>query len=282
MKRDYSKATETARTYYNSRDADLFYATIWGGEDIHLGIYNHPDDPIAIASRRTIQRMAATLPGLDHNQHVVDLGAGFGGSARYLARHYGCRVTAVNLSETENERHRKLNAGQPIDAQIDVIDASFDDTGLPEAQFEVVWSQDAFLHSDAREKTMREATRLLKPGAHMVFTDPMQADDCPEGVLQPILDRIHLDSLASPGFYRACARQYELDVMHYEDLTTHLAHHYRRVLDETERREDELLAIGVSHDYIQHMKRGLRHWVEGSEKGWLAWGIFHLQKQAQR
>jgi sarcosine/dimethylglycine N-methyltransferase len=38
-----------------------------------------------------------------------------------------------------------------------------------------------------------EVNRVLKPMAgRFVFTDPMRADDCPEGVLDPILARIHL------------------------------------------------------------------------------------------
>ena len=33
----YSEVVETARDYYNSEDAEAFYSTIWGGEDIHIG-----------------------------------------------------------------------------------------------------------------------------------------------------------------------------------------------------------------------------------------------------
>lgn len=57
----YSDAASTARSYYNSTDADTFYSTVWGGEDIHVGIYQRPDEPIVDASRRTVARMAARL-----------------------------------------------------------------------------------------------------------------------------------------------------------------------------------------------------------------------------
>jgi len=26
------------------------------------------------------------------------------------------------------------------------------------------------------------------------------------------------------------------------------------------------------------MKKGLRHWIDGGKKGYLAWGIFHFKK----
>ena len=35
---DLMAAEQTAATYYNSDDADQFYAHVWGGEDIHIGL----------------------------------------------------------------------------------------------------------------------------------------------------------------------------------------------------------------------------------------------------
>lgn len=34
-----SQVVYQARDYYNSIDADEFYAKVWGGEDIHIGLY---------------------------------------------------------------------------------------------------------------------------------------------------------------------------------------------------------------------------------------------------
>jgi hypothetical protein len=39
-------ATQTARDYYNSADADTFYFQVWGGEDIHVGLYAREGEPI--------------------------------------------------------------------------------------------------------------------------------------------------------------------------------------------------------------------------------------------
>ncbi|HEX5421223.1 MAG TPA: SAM-dependent methyltransferase, partial [Gammaproteobacteria bacterium] len=89
---------QTARDYYNSGDADNFYFTIWGGEDIHIGLYASDDEPIAQASERTVAAMASKLQGLAAQSCMVDAGAGYGGAARWLARHAGCRISCVNLS----------------------------------------------------------------------------------------------------------------------------------------------------------------------------------------
>ena len=276
----YSETTEIARSYYNSSDADIFYTTIWGGEDLHLGIYEDDDDTIFVASRRTIDQMAQRASQLAQEARVLDLGAGFGGTARHLARQYGARVTCLNLSEVENERNRRMSAEAGLADRITVVDGSFQDLPFPNSSFDVVWSQDAILHSDDRARVLREAARVLRPGGEIVFTDPMQSDACPPSVLDPILERIHLGSLGSPEFYRATAVELGLEVVSIEDRTPHLIRHYATVLRETERREADL-AGRVSSDYIANMKRGLARWVDGGERGWLAWAIFCFRKPTQ-
>lgn len=276
-KYNYSDAVNTARNYYNSNDADNFYFTIWGGEDIHVGMYENEEESIFIASRRTVESIASKLD-INSETRVVDFGSGYGGAARFLAKTYGCHVTAINLSEVENRRNREMNVVQGVDHLIDVIDGSFEDVPLPDNSFDVVWSQDAILHSGERETVIEEAARLLKPGGSFIFTDPMMADDCPKEVLQPILDRIHLETLGSPKFYRDTAKRFGLKEEGFEDHTPMLSLHYGRVLNETKRREEEMSSV-VSLEYIENMKKGLQHWVDGGNKCHLSWGIFHFKKR---
>ena len=268
-----------ARDYYNSSDADTFYATIWGGEDIHVGLYHSDEDTIPEASRRTQERMTEQLlnrPAVTSS--IIDLGSGYGGTARYLAGQHGCRVVALNLSEVENERARKLNREQNLDTLIDVIDGDYADVPYEDQSFDLVWSQDALLHSPARKDVIKEVSRILKPGGEFVFTDPMQADDCPEGVLQPIFDRIHLESMGSPAFYRKTAGDFGLKEVRYLEMTEQLQRHYTSVLKNTEKQEDKL-RNHVSQEYLHNMKKGLQHWIDGAANGYLSWGIMHFQKQ---
>ena len=56
-------AEQVAETYYDSTDADAFYERVWGGEDIHIGLYE-PDTSIFEASRKTVETMAQALQDL--------------------------------------------------------------------------------------------------------------------------------------------------------------------------------------------------------------------------
>ncbi len=275
---NYSQPVRVARDYYNSHDADTFYYTVWGGEDIHIGLYHSEDEPIDSASRRTVERLASLLK-LSPQSQVIDVGAGYGGAARYLAKMFGSQVVALNLSEVENERNRSINQEQGLASLINVVDGSFEQIPAADASFDVVWSQDAILHSGNRAQVLQEVVRVLKPGGDFVFTDPMQSDSCPEGVLQPILDRIHLETLGSPRFYRETLQALGMAELLVEDHTHQLVNHYSRVLAETERREAEMNSL-VTQDYIERMKTGLGHWIAGGQKGYLSWCIFHFRKPA--
>jgi len=274
---EYSETVKVTKDYYDSEDAHTFYYTIWGGEDLHLGFYETGDETVYEASRKTIDHMASRSKFLNQKAKVIDLGGGFSGSARYLAKNYGWEVVVLNLSETENKRGRQMNKEQGLDHLITVIDGSFDTIAYPDESFDIVWSQDAILHSDNRQKVLDEAKRVLKSGGEMIFTDPMQTDDCPEDVLQPIYDRIHLTSLGSPGFYQEYAKKIGFEVVGFEDLSPHLTKSYARILKELEKQEGEVKGK-ISQEYIENMKKGLRHWVDGGNKGYLAWGVFHFRK----
>lgn len=276
--RDLRDAANVARSYYDSTDADEFYWRVWGSADIHVGMYNDPSESIFDASRRTVAHLASLIDDLRPGLRVIDLGSGFCGPARYLAGTHQCQITAVNISSVEIDRSLKLNEEAGLDDSIDVIEAGMEAVPLPDASFDVAWSQDAFLHSGDRLQAFEEVSRLLVPGGQFVMTDPMEADDCPDGVKQPILDRLHLSSLGSPGRYREYAEQAGLEVIEFQDFTPNLAQHYQRVLDETQARRDELRKW-ISEAYLDRMQVGLEHWVSGGDNGHLSWGCFHFRKQ---
>ena len=273
----YSQTVETARDYYNSNDADRFYATVWGGEDIHIGLYESDGDSIFDASQHTVRKMAAMIEQLEPTTRVLDIGSGYGGSARHLVQNYGCQVGCLNLSEVQNTRTRDLNARLKYSLAINVVDGSFEDIPMPDDSVDVVWSQDAILHSGNRRQVFEEVSRVLSTGGQFIFTDPMQRADTTTENLQPILDRIHLDSLGSVPGYQTILSDLGFEEMEILDLTPQLVTHYARVLDEVEANQWDLLKV-CSAEYIERMKKGLQHWVDGGNAGYLQWGILHFRK----
>lgn len=273
-----TEAETVAESYYDSSDADKFYETVWGGEDIHVGLYE-PGMSTPEASQRTVETMADYLKTAGPDRKVIDLGAGYGGSGRYLSKRFDCPVTCLNISEVQNERNRMLNREQGLDDKLTVLHGSFESIPCEDAEFDIVWSQDSFLHSDRREVILDEINRVLKPGGELIFTDPMQADDCPEGVLQPVYDRLNLESLASIKFYREELAARGFNEVQVTEMTHQLRNHYATVRQNLLDRYDELRK-NISADYMDKMIKGLEHWVNAADNGYLAWGILHFSKPA--
>jgi len=272
-----AQAVKEAEIYYDSDDADHFYFHVWGGEDIHIGLYEDPAESIAAASHRTLVKMADQLGQVSAGAHVLDLGAGYGGAARFLAKEFGCRVTCLNLRGTQNERNRTINRERGLSSQIDVVHGNFEDLPFEAQTYDVVWSQDALLHSGQREQVLAQVARVLRPGGRFIFTDPMQADDCPPSLLGPVLARIHLSTLGSFAFYRKQLLARGFTEKAVLDLTPHLGTHYSRVRQELVAKRAELRKH-ISAEYIERMLVGLGHWIEAAQAGRLSWGILLFSK----
>jgi sarcosine/dimethylglycine N-methyltransferase len=108
----------------------------------------------------------------------------------------------------------------------------------------------------------------------------MQADDVPDGVLQPVYDRLNLKNLGSFGFYRDAAKAAGFEVLDEVDLTGNLRTHYARIREELEKNYDALRE-NASKAYLDKMMAGLQSWVDAADKGHLAWGIIRFRKPAK-
>ncbi len=269
-------AVAVAEKYYDSEDADRFYSLIWGGEDIHVGLYEQETTSIRDASHRTLELMADLLGQVSPDAKVLDIGAGYGGAGRFLAERFGCHVTSLNLSEVQNEKNRELSKAAGLDDKVDVVHGNFESLPFDDDSFDVIWAQDAILHSGDREQVLKEVKRTLRSGGRFIFTDPMQADDCPEGVIAPVLERLHLNSLASKKFYREALAKLGFEEIKVLDLTEHLGRHYASVGRELASRRESLRGQ-ISDEYVDRMLKGLDNWVNAERSGYLAWGILHFR-----
>ncbi|MEW6079584.1 MAG: methyltransferase domain-containing protein [Thermodesulfobacteriota bacterium] len=109
-----------------------------------------------------------------NGETLLDIGCGTGGPACTLAAEFGLTVTGVDLLPWNVERSRALAAARRLDGvcrfqQADALSLPFDDN-----TFDYVFGSDAWCHVPEREKLLREAHRVLKPGGTIFFHDWIQ------------------------------------------------------------------------------------------------------------
>ena len=109
--------------------------------------------------------------GITSAMHVLDLGCGVGGAARYLAHEIGCRVTGIDLTAEFIAVARELTArcglaGQAAFEQADALDLPFAD-----AAFDHVWCHNVTMNIADKTAFAAEAARVLKPGARLSLAE---------------------------------------------------------------------------------------------------------------
>ncbi|NEP11214.1 MAG: methyltransferase domain-containing protein [Symploca sp. SIO2C1] len=272
---EYSKTIAKTRDYYNSDNMMNFHSFIYG-ENIHIGLYTHGHESIAEANLNALD-MITSLLTLSPSTVILDLGSGYGGTARYLTQKFGCRVDCVNLSETQNELNRQLNKKLGLESLIQVIDGSFEAIPTTSNIYDIVWSQDALLYSSDRLKVFQEVSRVLKKKGEFILTDVMQSDNCPVEVSKPILATVDITSLASIKSYQKIAKDTGFEEIQIIAMPEQLTNQYQKTLSVMDQNYDEL-AKSCDQEFLEYQRVRLNKWVKTGKQGYLNWGILHFRK----
>jgi sarcosine/dimethylglycine N-methyltransferase len=257
----------TTRDYYDGT-ADTLYREIWG-ENIHMGRFAAPDEDLPTAMARTNRDMAARV-GLVPDHYVLDVGCGYGGTARYLAREHQCRVLATNISWKELEYGRQLTHEAGLDHRVHFDWADFHDLQYAPGTFDFYWSQEAFLHAADKRRVLGEAHRVLKPGGRLVFSELVVRRGTPEDQRQRIYDRVGAPEMWDTPDYEAALTEAGFRLVTREDWSEHVAPSYDWVRRELERRRAEL-EPRVGRAVVERTAEALAFWVEAARAGTIGW-----------
>lgn len=100
-----------ARRHYDLGN-DLFFSFLDPLNQYSCAYFQETDD-LTEAQRKKIDLICRKIV-LQQSDHLLDIGCGWGGLARYAAENYGCTVTAVNISEEQIRYARESCENLPV------------------------------------------------------------------------------------------------------------------------------------------------------------------------
>ncbi len=199
-------------------ELDTLYREIWG-EHLHHGYWARGDERTEEAVIALLEEVARHAQPLQ-NADVCDVGCGYGGTARWLARTYGAQVTGLTLSPAQ----QRYALAQPLPAPAPryLVQDWLTNT-LPDGAFDVVTALESTEHIPDLHMCFAQAERVLRPGGRFVICAWLAAE-APKTwevrhLLGPICREGRLAHLGSLSEYRAALEATGFRVSHTQDVT---------------------------------------------------------------
>lgn len=187
------------------------------------------------ACENLMEKLLAVVP--EKKGKILDVACGKGATTRHLLKYYPPdAVTGINISERQLEKAR-ANAPDCDFRLMSATEMDFEDES-----FDAIICVEAAFHFDTREKFLREAWRILKPGGTIMLTDILSSLKT-ERSSKLLTEKNHIE-----------------DPEEYEELLTRVGFEHAQTIDATDEcwvRWNENLVEWVHEKYLEGvLKKG--------------------------
>ncbi|MGV8124816.1 MAG: class I SAM-dependent methyltransferase [Candidatus Xenobiia bacterium LiM19] len=163
---------ENVQAVYSGPEGNLWKLIM--GEQIHIGGFQSSMD---LAERAAIGK----------GMKGIDLCCCIGAGMRFLARFRGVdAMQGVDATSHVIEEGRRVSVEEGLGDKITFTLADVCSSGLPDGGADFVWGEDAWCYVVDKEKLIAEASRLVRPGGIIAFTDWIEG---PKGLTDEEADR---------------------------------------------------------------------------------------------
>ncbi len=203
-------------------------------------VYEHDDATLEEAAVAKLDRICRRLK-LSPDDHVLEIGTGWGGFARHAAANFGCRVTTTTISQEQYKHAKQLIADEGLEHLVTVLCEDYRDlTGTYDKLVSIEMIEAVGL--EHLETYFRKCSSLLKPDGAMLIQSITIADQIYDSYSRgaDFIQKYIFPGGALPSVSKmlnVVAANTDMRLTHLEDI----AAHYARTLVEWRERFNEQL-----------------------------------------
>jgi SAM-dependent methyltransferase len=160
-----------------------------------------PIDEFHIGGRQASEDFLGQLD-LSPEKHVLDVGCGLGGPARFVASRYGCRVTGIDLTPEYVETARVLCGWVGLDDRISLHQGSALSMPFADRAFDGAYMLHVGMNIVDKAGLCSEVGRVLRSGSLFGIYDVMRTGDGELAYPVPWATTAESSAVAEPAQYR--------------------------------------------------------------------------------
>ena len=216
------------------------------------GIFERPDSTLADAQRAKLQRVCDRLQ-LGPDDHVLEIGCGWGSFALHAAATTGCRVTGLTISAEQAKLARDRVAAAGLQERIEIVE---EDYRRHDGRYSKVASIEMLEAIGEAQFGTYFATidRVLEPGGIACVQTILIPDDrwdryrkTPDWIEQYVFPGCLIPSLTA--LTKAATRSSRLTMLDVHEIGPHYAETLRRWRANFNERKDDVRALGYDETF---------------------------------
>lgn len=217
-------------------------------------IFEHADRSLEAASVAKLDRICRKLK-LTPDDHVLEIGTGWGGFAIYAAENYGCRVTTTTISSQQHDYARDVIAKAGLEQRITLLQSDYRDL---EGQYDKLVSIEMIeaVGHEFHDTYFSKCCELLKKDGLMLLQAITIADQHYERAKKTV------DFIKRYIFPGGCltsvtamsdtlTRVTDMRIVDLEDIGPHYATTLRRWHERFSDSIDQVRGMGFSEEFIR-------------------------------
>jgi SAM-dependent methyltransferase len=160
-----------------------------------------PVDEFHIGGRRATEELIGQL-GIIPGDHILDVGCGLGGPARFVAERYGCRVSGIDLTSDYVETGNRLCEWVGLRDRVKLCQSTALSMPFQDTKFKAAYMLHVGMNIEDKESLCVEVARVLQPGSRFAVYDVMRTAEGELSYPLPWATTIESSALAPAERYK--------------------------------------------------------------------------------